>query len=38
MSSKKLLVDYIPFDISRDQINESIEQTDGRLVVKGVLK
>ena len=38
MSSKKLLVDYIPFDISRDQINESIEQNDGRLVVKGVLQ
>ena len=36
--SKKLLVDYIPFEITREQINESISQNDGRLVVKGVLQ
>ncbi len=36
--SKKLLVDYIPFEISRQQINESIQENDGRLVVKGVLQ
>jgi len=36
--SKKLLVDYIPFEISRDKINESIKENDGRLVVKGVLQ
>ena len=36
--SKNLLVDYIPFEISREQINESISENDGRLVVKGVLQ
>ena len=36
--SKSLLVDYIPFEISRNQINESIKNNDGRLVVKGVLQ
>ncbi len=36
--SKKLIVDYIPFEISRDQINESIKENDGRLIVKGVLQ
>ena len=38
MSSKNLIVDYIPFEITREQINESISQNDGRLVVKGVLQ
>ena len=38
MSSKNLLVDYIPFEVSREQINESISNNDGRLVVKGVLQ
>ena len=36
--SKQILVDYIPFEISREQINESISDNDGRLVVKGVLQ
>jgi len=36
--SKKLIVDYIPFEIERDKINESIKENDGRLVVKGVLQ
>ena len=36
--SKQLLVDYIPFEVSRDQINESINENNGRLVVKGVLQ
>ena len=36
--SKNIIVDYIPFEISKDQINESIKQNDGRLVVKGVLQ
>ena len=36
--SKQLLVDVRPFDISRDKINESIKENDGRLVVKGVLQ
>jgi hypothetical protein len=36
--SKSLLVDYIPFEITREQINESIKDNDGRLIVKGVLQ
>ena len=36
--SKSLLVDYIPFEISRNQINESIKNNDGRLVVKAYYK
>tara|TARA_B100000287_G_scaffold314133_1_gene297519 strand:- start:468 stop:1091 length:624 start_codon:yes stop_codon:yes gene_type:complete len=35
---KQLIVDYIPFEISREQINESIKENDGKLVVKGVLQ
>ena len=36
--SKNLLVDYIPFEISPQQINESMKNNNGRLVVKGVLQ
>jgi hypothetical protein len=36
--SKQLLVDYMPFEISREQINESISENDGRLIVSGVLQ
>ena len=36
--NKKLLVDVRPFDISRQKIDESIKENDGRLVVKGVLQ
>jgi len=36
--SKNLLVDYIPFEVTPDQINESISKNNGRLVVKGVLQ
>ena len=36
--SKSLLVDYIPFEVTREQINESISNNDGRLVVNGVLQ
>jgi len=35
--SKQILVDYIPFEISPEQINESIKN-NGKLVVKGVLQ
>ena len=38
MSSKNLLVDYIPFEVTKEQINESISKNDGRLVVKGTLQ
>jgi len=36
--SKQILVDYIPFEVTKEQINESIKENDGRLVVKGVLQ
>ena len=36
--NKQLLVDVRPFDISRTQIDESIKQNNGRLVVKGILQ
>ena len=35
---RNLIVDYIPFEISTSQINESIKENDGKLVVKGVLQ
>ena len=36
--SKKLLVDYIPFEVTPEQINESISKNNGGLVVKGILQ
>ena len=36
--SKQLIVDYIPFEVTPEQINESISSNNGRLVVKGVLQ
>ena len=36
--SKQILVDYIPFEVSPQQINESMSKNNGRLVVKGVLQ
>ena len=36
--SKQLLVDYIPFEVTPEQINESISKNNGRLVVKGILQ
>jgi hypothetical protein len=35
---KKLLVDYTVFEISPQQINESLSQNNGKLIVKGVLQ
>ena len=35
---KNIIVDYIPFEITPQQINESMKNNDGRLVVKGVLQ
>ena len=35
---KKIIVDYIPFEVTKEQINESISNNDGRLIVKGVLQ
>ena len=36
--NKQLLVDVRPFQISRKQIDESIKENSGRLIVKGVLQ
>ena len=30
---KDLIVDYIPFEVTPEQINESIKQNGGKLVV-----
>ena len=35
---KKLIVDYLPFEIQPDQINESMKENNGKLVVRGVLQ
>ena len=35
---KQLLVDYLPFEVKRDQIVESMKENQGRLVVRGVLQ
>ena len=35
---KQLLVDTIPFEISRNEINESMDKNGGRLIVNGVLQ
>ena len=38
MENKKLIVDYITFNISPEMISESMEKNNGRLMVKGVLQ
>ena len=35
---RELIVDYIPFDIPKHQIDESMKENNGKLVVKGVLQ
>ena len=35
--NKQLLVDYTVFEVSPQQINESLAQNNGKLIVKGVL-
>lgn len=35
---KQLIVDYIPFRVTPQQINESIKENGGRLIVNGVLQ
>ena len=35
---RDLIVDYIPFEISPEQINESMKENNGKLIVKGVLQ
>ena len=36
--SKQVIVDYIPFEVTPQQINESMSKNNGRLVVQGVLQ
>ena len=35
---KQIIIDYIPFRVSRQQINESLKENNGRLIVNGVLQ
>ena len=35
---KQLIVDYLPFEVKPEQINESMKENDGKLIVKGVLQ
>jgi len=35
---KTLIVDYLPFEIGPEQINESMKDNGGKLIVKGVLQ
>ena len=35
---KNLIVDYLPFEVTPQQINESMKENDGRLIVRGVLQ
>ena len=35
---KQLIVDYLPFEIQTDQINESMKENNGKVIVKGVLQ
>jgi len=35
---KQLLVDYIPFEISPEQVTESVKENNGKLIVRGVLQ
>ena len=35
---KQLIVDYLPFQIAPEQINESIKENNGKLIVRGVLQ
>ena len=35
---KQVIVDYIPFEVTPQQINEAMKNNNGRLIVKGVLQ
>ena len=35
---RQLIVDYLPFEVNPEQINESMKENDGKLIVKGVLQ
>ena len=36
--SKQLIVDYLPFEVKPEHINESMNENNGKLVVSGVLQ
>ena len=36
--ARQLLVDYLPFEITREQIAESLKENNGRLIIHGVLQ
>ena len=38
MMSKQVIVDYIPFEVTPQQINEAMKNNNGRLIVKGTLQ
>lgn len=38
MNNKQLIVDYLPFNITPEQINESLSKNNGKLVVSGILQ
>ena len=35
---RQLIVDYLPFEVKPEQINESLKGNDGKLIVRGVLQ
>ena len=35
---KKLIVDYLPFEVKPEYINESMKENNGKLIVRGVLQ
>ena len=35
---RQLIVDYLPFEIKQEQINESMKENNGKVVVRGVLQ
>ena len=35
---RQLIVDYLPFEVKPEQINESMKENNGKLIVKGVLQ
>ena len=35
---RQLIVDYLPFEIKPEQINESMKENNGKLIVQGVLQ
>jgi len=38
LAEKQLLIDYCPFEITPEQINESIQNHNGKLIVSGLLQ